>query len=1399
MNLLLVPKLRGVVRGLLVLLACHSMLSTARANPVGPAVTQGVASFASQGAQFTITTSDRASINWQSFNIGLGETTTFVQPSSSSVVWNHINDPNPSQILGRLDANGYVILQNPSGFFIGGQAAISVGGLTLTTAPTPPPDLAGSGSWTFNAPPPSAAIINYGRIDIGNGGSAFLIAQDIENHGSIAAPGGNIGLYAGQTVLVSERPDGRGLSAEVKLPAGSVDNSGRLIADAGTIALNAQVVNQNGLVQANSVREVNGTIELVASESLNLGVGSVTQARGGQDGVSPGGSILLKSGSSYQGNAAATIDVSGGAQGGNGGSVEISSPSLDGGVQSRLFGSAVGGWKGGSVTLDPDYVTLVSGSSSSGSGSTSGDPLLLGVGSFAGFSQISVVAGQDIELSTLWNLPNATTPSTLSLTAGNNITFDDGTGINAGRNWSVNLFAGPMNLTTRPAAGTDGIYLNGGSVGGSFIQTQNGNISLWAANEVQIQASQDFGSSTLLGNGVRTLAGGNIQVTTQFGDVNTGGNSFGYVFQAAAPYYTVSRSVGGISTAAGGNVTINAGGDVRSYLPTSYTADQGEDAGTGAFGPQPGNVSINAGGTVYGHYVLANGTGTITAQNNVGGPNFTDNLALSLITGNWTVNAPNGNIYLQEVRNPNGVFNEAGSARSPGNNLFDYDPKASVTLNAGNAVDLIADPNYLPRLNNAPVPVLFPPSLYINAGAGGVYLDNQVTLFPSAYGELQITTTGGGNLTANQAELLMSDSGGKKWSLNPLLGNTFDDTDHGPVSLELSDPNPVVLNISGSIENLALVTSKKTDINVGGDLVNSYFSGQNLNTGDKTVINVAGQIFNSPAYSSVTLPQAPTMLPVQDLPTGFVNRFDSLLDLAVDPAGVAAEVVPAGTPRSLVTAYWTPHLLLGDASNLSQGTGFAYDATTHRLSFLGQMNQQLLDILNQPTITVVRFANDGYPMVDATGHFVTDTYTWVNAGVLSTLIAASANTSSTINGGLRIGGPGQFDIHAGSISLGNSFGILSCGVLDYAAGGGLDRYANLAKLTPVGADVNVTVDGNLEMLTSTIASLGGGNVNIKSTGGEIDLGTADVLFGGRDLPLGAFVTGPGNISVSGYGNVNIDGSRVAAYDGGSVTVNSETGNVDAGSGGATAALVQVNYVDPVTMTAKEYTAGVYGSGILATTLVNPKAVPGAPSLPGDILVTTPQGNIYASLGGILQEALNGNVSGGPTVTLIAGTKGTPGYAGNINLGDSGVIGGTINLQANGNINGLIISRQSTTVNAAQNFSGVVISGGSAQVSAGQSISGTIFGVGAVSVNSSSDSVTAEVLGQNVSVGGNAAQSTLGASATGTSTAASGANQATAQAQANTSDQSGDDDLKKKGSAKSPIRLTRISRVTVLLP
>ena len=131
-------------------------------------------------------------------------------------------------------------------------------------------------------------------------------------------------------------------------------------------------------------------------------------------------------------------------------------------------------------------------------------------------------------------------------------------------------------------------------------------------------------------------------------------------------------------------------------------------------------------------------------------------------------------------------------------------------------------------------------------------------------------------------------------------------------------------------------------------------------------------------------------------------------------------------------------------------------------------------------------------MPDASGHYETDTVNWVPASDIQTLYIASQSDSNPLTPalGYRLGGPGAFDIQAGAISLGNTYGILSCGVEDPQDP--FYRYNNLVSVTPAAAaSLNVTVNADqtgtevvdgvsilphasLDMLTSTIATLGGG-------------------------------------------------------------------------------------------------------------------------------------------------------------------------------------------------------------------------------------------------------------------------------------------------------------------------------------
>ena len=377
------------------------------ANPTGLTVSTGQATAQQLGAHLNVTVSQLAVLNWKSFNIAAGETTSFLQPAASSIVFNIIGNgtANPSQIFGNLNANGTVILANASGFYFGPNSMIKVGGSFIATTAPLSPDFGSGATWQFTGMPPLASIVNYGQIEVGQGRSLFLIAENIQNHGSLTAPAGDVGLYAGATVLVSESPDGRGLSAAVTLPNGSVDNFGRVTADAGTIALEAKVVNQDGLLQANSVQNQNGVIELVASDSVNLGANSQIIAQGdGTAGGSVGGNVTIKAGNAFGDTAGSSLVTAGGVNGGNGGNVEISAPNIQS-LKTTMDATAQAGFTGGEFLLDP--VNLILGTS------TAGGAINVNT-AFAGFANILLRATGNITLNanTAWNLSTSTGPKT---------------------------------------------------------------------------------------------------------------------------------------------------------------------------------------------------------------------------------------------------------------------------------------------------------------------------------------------------------------------------------------------------------------------------------------------------------------------------------------------------------------------------------------------------------------------------------------------------------------------------------------------------------------------------------------------------------------------------------------------------------------------------------------------------------------------------------------------------------------------------------------------------------------------------------------------------------------------------------------------------------------------------
>jgi len=105
----------------------------AGANPVAPQVVNGSASFAVKGNALTVTNSNGAIINWNTFSIGAGESTRFNQSSASSSVLNRVLANDPSVILGTLSSNGRVWLVNPAGIMVGPGGRVDVGAFIAST------------------------------------------------------------------------------------------------------------------------------------------------------------------------------------------------------------------------------------------------------------------------------------------------------------------------------------------------------------------------------------------------------------------------------------------------------------------------------------------------------------------------------------------------------------------------------------------------------------------------------------------------------------------------------------------------------------------------------------------------------------------------------------------------------------------------------------------------------------------------------------------------------------------------------------------------------------------------------------------------------------------------------------------------------------------------------------------------------------------------------------------------------------------------------------------------------------------------------------------------------------------------------------------------------------------
>jgi hypothetical protein len=791
--------------------------------------------------------------------------------------------------------------------------------------------------------------------------------------------------------------------------------------------------------------------------------------------------------------------------------------------------------------------------------------------------------------------------------------------------------------------------------------------------------------------------------------------------------------LGGIGTANGGNVSIAAGHDLISI-----------GANVGAFGANAGNVNLLAGHDLIGGFMLRNGTGTARAGRNIGSSSIGS--SFGLVKGTWNVAAGwdsvaqsivagQGDLYLNEIFNPNGALN--GQRANFGARVqfqYDYAADATVNLAAGHSVELLGN-NLAQTSDNAGRSPIYAPILNITAGAGGVTLGNDVILYPSAQGRLTVTTTDGGSLRSRAGgfyEMIVSDSGSAKYT-------TFAN-DHAATPLHLGATLPVVqFDISGNLQNIYLGAAGYADIRVHGNAENFSFVGQNLAANQTTRLQIDGDFSTRSDHTTVTLSDAAN----EDFLTS-----------------------PDPNDSSLVV-------------NQALINRISYDPVTRKLDIQGIMTAADLNYLLHPMkylwdpVVGLHLDAQGNPII-VPATFTTDT------AALQQLYADSQTipTSPLAAAGMQLGGPGKFDISARNLDLGISAGIRSVGTL---------VNPGLAGVSAQGADIKLTLSGNLDVTSSQIASFSGGSIDVESapgSSGYMNIGSQQ-SYTSDSTPKGIYTGHGGDVTVHAAGDVLVNGSRIASYDGGDVTVISDHGKVDAGEGAKGFFYVTTSVVDPVTGKTQLRNDKFFGSGILALTRTDSNA------RVGDVSVHA-AGDILAGTGGVLQLAFNQQDQSAAKLTLLSDH-------GDIHAGKSGVLGQNVSASApGGSVDGIFVASGNADIHASQNVNVTALAGGNASVGGGGTVSGTIVGGGNVSVAGS------EVTAAAISTGGSVSGSTSGATTAFAGVATTAAQKTTEDADKTVASTSAtqtdeEDEKKKRGTGNAPVLAQKVSRVTVILP
>ena len=557
--------------------------------PTGGQVVGGQASIQQVGsAMLNVNQSSQSAvINWNSFNLGSAATVNFLQPSSSAAVLNRVLDANPSQIFGRITAQGQVFFSNPNGMYFGKSAMVDVGSLTATTHSISTSDFM-AGNYRFTRDGATGTIVNDGAIQVGLGGYVTLLAPEVRNHGVVLAQMGTVTLAAGEAFELQFQ--GSQLSSVQVTPStvqALVENGQAVVAPGGLVILSAKAVDQlqgsvinTGDLNVTAIEGRAGQIVLEASTKTQVSGNLLANSEDGQGGhvTITGKDILLDSRARLEakGTTGGGTVLVGGDWQGSGSLPQATTVTMEAGA--RIDASATQMGDGGKVVLwsdvhDANGQTTAHGSISARGGAFGGNGGQVETsGHQVDAAGLKVNAGADNGRGGLWLLDpfnytiDATAASTIktSLDVGTSVTIDtanssfggingtSGAGAIAINSNIAKTMGGDATLTFKAASSivlgsstaissTSGklnlvLWTNtGGFVSGSttgFVQLGASSSISTNGGHVWIGGSNTNGGSTTwngltVGDGSAGFSGtGNILGVSFYGAINTGGGHF---------------------------------------------------------------------------------------------------------------------------------------------------------------------------------------------------------------------------------------------------------------------------------------------------------------------------------------------------------------------------------------------------------------------------------------------------------------------------------------------------------------------------------------------------------------------------------------------------------------------------------------------------------------------------------------------------------------------------------------------------------------------------------------------------------------------------------------------------------------------------------------------------------